>query len=181
MWAFQRGQRESFDRLGPMIWKRAARRAARMRLGADDCDEIAQQVLVRVFLYAADAHFDTEEKFWGWVGAITTHEVYKLWRKRQPEVVDPEVLEFRSPPAAGPRADPPAAAATAEMLADLSDCIGRLDEARQEAMLAIHVAELTFRGAAGASGLTLGQFKHRYEKARAAVADCMRRKGHEVE
>jgi RNA polymerase sigma factor (sigma-70 family) len=179
--AFQRGQQGGFDPLYRQLWGPVALRASRMGLGPHEAEEIAQRTLVRVYLYAARASFDRPEQIWGWVYTIASREVYKLWRKKRPDVVAPEALEAWASVAADPSASPAAAAASAEAVADIRRCLAELDEADRMVILGVLVGGLTFRGAARAHGLSLGQFKHRYERTLRKVRQCMRAKGHDVE
>lgn len=178
--AFQQGQQGSFERLYARLWPSVALRARRMGLDAHQAEEIAQRVLVRVYLYVGRARFDRPAQVWAWVYTIAAREVYKLWRKRRPDLVSDEVLEAWAAEAGDRSAGPAAAAASAEAVEHVQQCIADLDEARRMVLLGVLAGELTFRQAARAGGLTLGQFKHRYEKALAEVRDCMRAKGHDV-
>ena len=179
--AFQRGERGGFDRLYGRLWGPLAVRASRMGLDPHEAEEITQRTLVRVYLYAARASFQRPQQFWGWVYTIASRETYKLWRKRRPDVVCQEALEVWASAAADPSPSPAAAAASAEALADVEQCISTLEEEERMALLGVLVGGLTFRGAAKAHGLSLGQLKHRYERALRKVRDCMRAKGHDVE
>jgi RNA polymerase sigma factor (sigma-70 family) len=179
--AFQRGERGGFDRLYRRLWGPVVLRASRMGLGYHEAEEIAQRTLVRVYLYAGRASFDGPQRLWGWVYTIASREIYKLWRKKRPDVVSEEALEVWATLAADASSDPAAAAASAEALADVEQCIAKLDEAERMIALGVLLGGLTFRGAAKAHGLSLGQFKHRYEKALGKVRDCMRARGHDVE
>jgi RNA polymerase sigma-70 factor (ECF subfamily) len=181
MRAFQEGDRASFDGLYGQLAPASARRAARMGLDAEQAQEIAQKTLVRVFLYAARARFEHAEQVWAWLYAITTREVYKLWRQRRPEIVSQEAVEIALAGRADPAGTPAAAAAASEMIEHAGDCIGALDEAERMHLLGVLAAGLTFRQAARAHGLSLGQFKHRYERALRKVRDCLRAKGHDVQ
>ena len=178
--AFQRGERGSFDRLYERLWGPVALRASRMGLGAHEAEEIAQRTLVRVYLYAARASFDRPQQLWAWVYTIATREVYKLWRKRRPDVVAGEALEVWASMAADASPGPPDVAEADEALADVEQCVSALDEAGRMVLLGILVGGLTFRQAAKAHGLSLGQLKHRYEKALGKVREGMRAKGHDV-
>ena len=68
-----------------------------------------------------------------------------------------------------------------EIVADVGECIERLEESQRLCLLGPLAGELTFRQAAAIHNLSLGQFKHRYEKAIAKVRDCMKSKGHKIE
>ena len=178
--AFQRGDRGSFDRLYERLWGPIALRASRMGLGRDECEETAQKVLVRVYLYASTASFDATAKVWAWVYAIATREVYKLWRKRRPESISPEALEAWAGKSTDPSDGPPAAAASAETIEHVQQCLSKLEPDERRALLGVLLGQLTFRQAAEEEDLRLGQFKHRYVKALDKVRRCMRVKGHDV-
>ncbi len=68
-----------------------------------------------------------------------------------------------------------------EILEDAGECIGRLEENQRLYLLGHLVGELTFRQAADIHDLSLGQFKHRYEKAIDSVRNCMKSKGHAIQ
>ncbi len=175
------GDRAAFDVLYPTIWRRVYQRAAKMGLRGEECEDVAQKVLVRVYLYAARAEFDRKEKVWAWVYTIATREVYKHWKRKRPELVSEEGLNLLESQATGPSADPATHAVEAEVLSGVDDCIGRLIDADRLYLLGPLVQGLTFRQAAAAHGLTLGQFKHRYTRALEAVRDCMKAKGHDLQ
>ena len=181
MQAFQGGRRESFDPLYELLWPPVVRRARRLGLDTHTAEEIAQKVLVRVYLYAGRASFGRPGQIWAWVYTIATREVYKSWRRKRPDVVSGEALEVWASTAADTSPPPSAAAASAEALEAVDQCIASLDEAGRMVLLGVLVGDLTFRQAAKAHGLTLGQFKHRYEKALALVRRCMQSKGHDLE
>jgi len=180
MKAFQQGRPSSFDSLYELIRTPAYHRAKRMGLGHDDAEEIAQKVLVRVYLYAGKAHFSSRQHIWAWIYTITAREVYKAWRKKRPEVVpnSADDLLFTSLPARDPA--PSEEAIGEELSQALSDCIGELSDTGRLYLLGPLQENLTFRQAAQLHGLTLGQFKHRYEKALRKVKDCLKAKGHDV-
>lgn len=178
--AFQNGEPGSFERLYRMLWPLIALRALRMGLGPHQAEDLAQEVLIRVHRYAPKGTFDRAGKVWAWVYTIAVHEVYKVWRKRHPDLVSQEALEVWAGEATGASADPPAAAASAEAIEDLDECLAALAEDERMYVLGVLVGGLTFRQAARAHGLTLGQFKHRHTKGLVSVRQCMRAKGHEV-
>jgi len=178
MLAFQQGHRDAFDALYQAIWSPVCLRAARMGLRAEESEEITQKVLVRIFLYCAKAEFRSTAQIWSWVYTITVREVYKHWRRRRPELVSEEGLELLQRQAAAADDDPVTLATDAEVLSAVDDCIGRLGEAERLYLLGPLVQGLPFRQAAALHGLTLGQFKHRYEQALDAVRTCMESKGH---
>jgi RNA polymerase sigma factor (sigma-70 family) len=151
-----------------------------MGLRADEAEEIAQKVLVRVFLYCSKTEFHHVAQVWAWVYTITVREVYKHWRRRRPELVSEEGLESLQRQAVTTDDDPATAATAAEALRAVDECIGRLGEAERLYLLGPLVQGLTFRQAAALHGLTLGQFKHRYEQALEAVRACMESKGHDL-
>ena len=75
--------------------------------------------------------------------------------------------------------DPAAVAAGSEAVADAGDCVARLAPDERLSLLGPLLHGLTFRAAAALHGLSLGQFKHRYETALERVRECMKRKGHD--
>ncbi len=180
MHQFQGGSDDAFETVYRRLWRPVAARVGRMGLRGDLVDELTQKALVRVYLYARKATFDSAGRLWGWVLTIATREVYKHWRKRRPDLAGEDALEAWSAEAAAPAETPADAAETAETDADARDCLGRLEDDARRKLAGVLVGGLTFRAAAAAEGLTLGQFKHRYEKALARVRDCMRAKGHDV-
>jgi RNA polymerase sigma factor (sigma-70 family) len=181
MHAFQAGRQESFQTLYAAFWPAAFLRASRMGLPPQEAEEVAQRTLVRVCLYARRASFGRPEQLWAWLYTIASREVYKLWRAKPAHVLSGQAWESWSANAADASPAPPAAAASAEAVEHVEECIARLPEAERAALLAVLVGGLTFRQAAAAHGLRLGQFKHRYEKALAKVRQCMRSKGHDVQ
>ena len=152
-----------------------------MGLTDEESEDLAQKVLVRVYLYAARARFERVKEVWAWVYAITAREVYKRWRGKRPSLVRQDVLARLADGPDDCRQSPLDAAATSEELADLDECIGRLGTADRLCFLGPLVARLTFRQAAAAMQMSLGQLKHRYEKALRQVRRCMEGKGHHVE
>jgi len=181
MQAFQRGDRAAFGRVYEALWPAVRRRASKMALGAEESEEIAQKVLVRVYLYAAQAGFDTKEHLWAWVYTIAGREIYKHWRQRRPQAFSQEALDFLLTQPTPSGDDPANRAADAEEVRDVGECIGRLEGAERLHLLGPLLQHLTFRQAAALHSLSLGQFKHRYEKALQKVRDCMKAKGHDLE
>lgn len=178
--AFQRGDASAFDPLYAALWGPVVVRARRMGLPPDQAEEIAQKTLVRVYLYAGRGSFGHVRQLWAWVYLIATREVYKHWRKKHPEALSQDVLETLAAEGPDPSPRPPEAAEQAEAFADLKACLSGLDEAERMLLLGVLAGGLTFRQAAREHGLSLGQFKHRYEKARARLRDAMRARGHDV-
>jgi len=179
MWAFQQGDGAAFNVLYAGMWTSVYGRARKMGLRPDEADEIAQKVMVRVYLYAGRAQIDSNKRLWGWVYTIATREVYKQWKRRRPELIADEDLEHLGSLQVTAGDDPATSAVETETLRDVEQCLDRLDEADRLYVLGPLVHGLTFRQAAALHGLTLGQFKHRYESALAAVRECMRGKGHD--
>ena len=66
-----------------------------------------------------------------------------------------------------------------EALGHVQECIGLLEEMDRRYLQGHLIKGLTFRQAAASNGISLGQFKHRYEKALQQVRECMRAKGHD--
>jgi len=180
MRAFQRGEKACFEKVYEHLWRSVYLRASKMGLSRSDSEEIAQKVLVRVYLYGPRARFDSTRQLWGWVYTITVREIYKHWRRQRPELLADELLEVLPALPGGSADDPADPAATAEELQDVGDCIGRLERAERVHLLGPLVQDLSFRQAAAIHGLTLGRFKHRYERALQKVRDCLRAKGHEL-
>ena len=178
--AFQQGRRGEFDRLYAALWGPLVVRASRMGLGSDESEEIAQRTLVRVYRYAAAASFGRVQQFWAWVYTIARREVYKLWRKQRPEAVREEAAGLWGPEAADPATGPADAAAMAEAVRDARACTLDLEDSERAILLGVVSGGLTFRRAARTLGLTLGQFKHRYECALRKVRCGMRARGHDV-
>lgn len=182
MHAFQAGDAGAFESICPQMRRAVYARACKMGLDPDQSDDIAQRVLVRVYLYAAKAEFATKGRLWSWIYTITTREIYKDWRRKRPEFISEEGLRalFASR-TADPSGDPAAASVAGEVIEDVGECIGRLEETQRLCLLGPLAGDLTFRQAAAVHGLSLGQFKHRYEKAMGSVRDCMKSKGHEIQ
>ena len=180
--AFQSGDKEAFESVCPQIWRAVYVRAGKMGLDPEESEDIAQKVLVRIYLYAPKAEFTGKGRLWSWVYTITSREIYKHWGRRRPELVPEEGVRalLRDQPA-DPAEDPAVASVASEVVADVGECIGRLEESERLCLLGPLVGELTFRQAAAIHGLSLGQFKHRYEKAIAMVRNCMKSKGHEIQ
>jgi len=179
--AFQGGDVGAFDEIHRRLWGPVFRRASRMGLAHPEAEDIAQRTLVRVYLYASRASFAGPRRLWGWVFTIATREVYKLWGRRRPDVPAGEAIDAWAAAEADAAPGPDANAATTEALADVEACLAALDASQRRAVLSVLTAGMTFRSAAAALGLRLGQFKHRYERALEAVRDCMRGKGHDVD
>ena len=181
MRAFQQGDEDRFERLYEAMWGPICRRAAKMGIrGADRCEDIAQKVLVRVYLHARKARFDSPPRMWAWVYTIATREVYKEWRRRR-ELLAADVSEDWPLEPADPAQGPAAASVEAEIIEAVGECIDRLDEQDRLAALLVLVQEATFRASAKMLGLTLGQFKHRYATALEQVRRCLKAKGHETD
>ena len=180
MQAFQQGDKTCFQMVYEHLWRGVYLRASKMGLSRSDSEEIAQKVLVRVYLYASRASFRSARRLWSWVYTITVREVYKHWRRRRPELLAGDLPELLSAGSADCGEDPTDAAATAEEMRDVGDCIGRLEQAERVHLLGPLVQGLSFRQAAALHALTLGVFKHRYERALQKVRDCMKSKGHEL-
>ena len=179
MRAFQQGDRASFDRLCQAAWGRLCARAVKLGLGREEAEDIAQKALVRTYLYAAKARFDSERELWAWLYRIATREVYKHWRRKRPELISEEGLELLQNQPTAAQDDPAAVAAGSEAVADAGDCVARLAPDERLSLLGPLLHGLTFRAAAALHGLSLGQFKHRYETALERVRECMKRKGHD--
>ena len=180
MHAFQAGRPGAFDRLYQAIWKPVLVRAGKMGLAAQECEELAQKVMVRVYLYAPKASFASRQELWSWIYTVTAREVYKAWRQKTPQFISDEGLELLNSEMSAGRADPLDSAEQGEAVRDVGDCIDLLGQPQRLHLLGVLVHGLTFRQAAGLHGLSLGQFKHKYEKALQKVRDCMRAKGHEL-
>jgi RNA polymerase sigma factor (sigma-70 family) len=178
--AFQQGDRAGFDALYQGLWPAVRARALRMGVSAEEADDLAQKVLVRVYLYAPRAEFATAAQLWAWAYRIATREVYKHWGRRRPGLIDEEAVGALTLQLGPAEPDPADQAQKDEALRDVGRCVGLLEEAAKLYLLGPLAGGLTFRQAAAVHGMSLGQFKHRYEKALAAVRDCLRRKGHEV-
>ena len=180
MRSFQQGDRSAFDALYGAIWPRVCLRAHKMGLGPEEGEEIAQKVLVRVYLHAGKARFESKGRLWSWLYTITAREVYKHWKRRRPELVSEEGLKLLESQAPSSSDDPATHAVGTEILSDADDCIGRLSDADRLYLLGPLVHGLTFRQAAEVHGMSLGRFKHRYGKALEAVRGCMAAKGHDL-
>ena len=182
MRAFQTGDQEAFNLICPPIWRAVYVRAGKMGLDPDESEDIAQKVLVRVYLYAPRAEFGSKGQLWSWIYTIASREIYKHWKRKRPEIVSEDVLEvlYHEQPT-DPSHDPAVISAEDETLRDAGECIGRLEDAERLCLLGPLVGGLTFRQAAAVHGLSLGQLKHRYEKAMDKVRDCMRSKGHDIQ
>jgi RNA polymerase sigma factor (sigma-70 family) len=179
MLAFQGGQPGAFDVLYATLWKRVYFRGRKMGLGHEESEEIAQKVLVRVYLFAAKAHFEHDTQIWSWVYTIAVREVYKFWRHKRPEVISEEGLASLLNQPSLSYDDPAVSGVEAEILHDVGECLARLGEVERLYLLGPLMQSLKFRQAAAVHGLTLGQFKHRYEKALEAVRNCLKAKGHD--
>ena len=180
--AFQSGDGDAFESACPQIWRAVYVRACKMGLDPEESEDIAQKVLVRVYLYASKAEFTSKGRLWSWIYTITVREIYKYWGRKRPEFVSEEALQVLFDDRLADSAEDPAVISVAsEIVEDVEECIGRLDEKQRLCLLGPLVSEFTFRQAAAIHDLSLGQFKHRYEKALARVRDCMKSKGHEIE
>ncbi len=181
MLAFQGGDDAVFDAIYQAVWGPVYLRASKMGLGHEESQDIAQKVLVRVYLYARKADFDSKERLWSWIYTIAVREIYKYWKHKRPEMVSEEGLELLHSQPTDPIDDPAVLTAKTEVLGDVGECIGRLGEAERLYLLGPLVQNLTFRQAAVIYRLRLGQFKHRYEKALKKVRNCMKAKGYDLE
>lgn len=179
MRVFQQGDGAAFNALYAAMWPSVYGRGRKMGLRPDEAEEIAQKVLVRVYLYAGRARFESSKRLWAWVYTIATRQIYRHWKGRRPDLISDEGLEALAGRPAGAADDPAASAIETEALADVEQCLDRLDESDRLHLLGPLVQGLTFRQAAAVHGLTLGRFKHRYERALEQVRDCMRGKGHD--
>jgi RNA polymerase sigma factor (sigma-70 family) len=177
MHAFQHGDEGRFEGIYQALWRAVYIRAAKMGLAAEECEDIAQKSLIRIYVHAPKARFDSVRHLWSWVYTVATREIYKHWHRKRPELVTQERLGFLSEQP-DTEEDPPAAVERVEEMKDLGDCLGGLGEQDRVHLLGPLVNGLSFRQAAEVHGLTLGQFKHRYEKALQLVRDCMKSKGH---
>jgi len=177
MRAFQGGEASAFDTVYGGLWGPVSRRALKMGLGEDEAGEIAQKVLVRVYLHAGSARFPDTKRLWAWVYTITAREVYKHWAKKRPALLREEAIAALEAQPAGSEEDPSRRAAGAEEKAAVGDCLSRLPADERLPVVGTILQGLPFRAAAELHGLTLGQFKHRYEKAIQKLRDCLRGKG----
>lgn len=176
--SYQQGKLCQFDDLYEALWLPVYARARKLGLGPEESQDTAQKVMVRVYLYAKKVSFVSVEKLWAWVYTITTREIYKCWRKRRPQAVPADVMEVLVNRTVDLNEGPAEATETAEAVSDVGECIGQLAEIGRLYLLGPLVQNLTFREAAALHGLSLGKFKHRYEKALRQVRDCMKAKGH---
>ena len=181
MRAFQQGRKSAFDNIDGEIRGPVSLRVRKMGLRGDDCQEITQRVLVKVYMYAARATFKSRSHLWAWVYTITARETYKHWKKTRPSLIGNDSLAVLHDQSTEPADNPLHIAATDEAIGNVGDCIERLDAEPRLLLLGPLAQNLTFRQAATVHGLSLGQFKHRYEKALAAVRRCMKSKGYEIE
>lgn len=175
MQAFQHGDQSAFDALWETVRRSIYYRAKKRGLAHEEAEDIAQKVLVRVYLYAARATFTHVAQVWGWIRTITRNEVIKFQQKKRPDANGPELNE-NMPAENG--IDPIGHAAETEGVQDVGECISRLTELAQQCLQGPLVDSLTFRQAAAACDLSLGKFKHRYEQALRQVRECMKAKGH---
>lgn len=180
MQAFQQGDEQGFEQVYSQFWPAVCRRAAKMGLDEPDREDVAQKVLVRVYLYARDAEFAGVRRLWGWVYTIAAHEIYKHWKKKRPELIAADLPADRPADPPGAEPSPAQAAADEEVHRALTDCMAALPDPERLAVASVLVQGLTFRRAAAVAGATLGQFKHRYEKALRSLRECLRRKGHDI-
>jgi RNA polymerase sigma factor (sigma-70 family) len=180
--AFQSGDGDAFESVCPQIWRAVCVRACKMGLDLEESEDIAQKVLVRVYLNASKAEFTSKGRLWSWIYTITAREIYKYWGRKRPEFVSEEALQILfADQLADSTEDPAVVSVASEIVEDVGECIGRLEESHRLCLLGPLAGDLTFRQAADIHNLSLGQFKHRYEKALAKVRDCMKSKGHEIE
>ena len=178
MRSFQQGVQASFDSVHKAICGPVYRRAFKMGLKDTDAEEITQKVMVRIYLYAPKATFAGIRQLWGWIYTITAREVYKYWAKRRPETICDQVMELWLDQSSDPQDDPASTTEAKEMIDDVNDCIRRLNEADRLHLLGPLTQGVTFRQAAAIHRLTLGKFKHLYQKALHLVRECMKSKGH---
>ena len=180
--AFQAGDAEAFEAVCPQIWRGVYARACKMGLDPIEGEDIAQKVLVRIYLYAAKAEFSSKGRLWSWIYTITAREIYKDWGRKRPELISEEGLRALFAAQIDDSTEDPAIASVAgEAVEDVGECIERLEESQRLCLTGPLAGELTFRQAAAVHGLSLGQFKHRYEKALDSVRNCMKSKGHEIQ
>ena len=178
---FQQGEKKCFDEIYSELSGPIKNRAVKMGLNVVEGEDITQKVLVRVYLYAEKATFESGPQFWAWVFKITSREIIKHWQSRRPELGLADLADdWPGPTAESGEIDPSISAAATEVNADVHDCISRLSEAARLHLLGPLVEGLTFRDAAKSHKLTLGQYKHRYEQALHQVRDCMKSKGHDL-
>ena len=181
MWSFQQGDVSAFDELSLAMWDRICGKAkARGRrwgktLGEDEAEDTAQKVLTKIYVHAAKATFEHAGQVFAWIFVITKREVDRYLRKRSPQLTEQEVLERELDCG---DVHPAESLANSEALEHLGDCIGQLKDADREFLQDHSVKGMTFRQAAAVNGVSLGQFKHRHEKALQQVRDCMKSKGH---
>lgn len=181
MLVFQQGQKSVFDDIDGKIRGPVSLRIRKMGLRGNDCDDITQQVLVRIYLYAPKARFKTLSHLWAWIYTIAAREIYKHWKKKRPELISDEGLALLHNQQTDPVSNPLQIVASDEAVGDVGECVERLEEDARLHLLGPLAQELSFRQAAAIHGMTLGQFKHRYEKALAAVRKCMEAKGYDIE
>ena len=180
--AFQAGDGEAFESVCPQIWRAVYVRACKMGLDPEESEDIAQKVLVRVYLHASKAEFTGKGRLWSWIYTIAAREIYKDWGRKRPELVSEEGLQaLLAVQITDSTEDPAVVSMASEILEDAGECIGRLEENQRLYLLGHLVGELTFRQAADIHDLSLGQFKHRYEKAIDSVRNCMKSKGHAIQ
>ena len=180
--AFQAGDAEAFEEVCPQIWRKVYARACRMGLDPVESEDIAQKVLVRIYLHAAKAEFSSKGRLWSWIYTITAREIYKCWGRKRPELVPEEGFQkILADQITSSSEDPAAISVAGELVDDVGECIGRLEELQRLYLLGPLVSNLTFRQAAAVHDISLGQFKHRYEKAMDSVRNCMKSKGHEIQ
>jgi RNA polymerase sigma factor (sigma-70 family) len=177
---FQAGEQAAFEAIAEELFVPVARKFAAMRLPASEIDELVQQVLVRVYLKVGEADFRAKEQFWAWVYTIATRQAYKHWRKKRPDLLAPEHVEIFADRPTPADEQPLHQAISEEASAHLTECVDTLPREQQLYVLGPLTQDLTFRDAARQHGLTLGQFKHRYEKALDRLRECMKSKGHDV-
>lgn len=178
MHSFQQGDEASFEDLYEEFWPAVWTRARRAGLCPEQSDNVAQTTLIQFYLYAPRAEFVSHRQVWGYLYAIVPGMVAREWKQKFPGVLvgaPPAALE----PTADPNESPANVALNKELRAEIEDCMARLGEVDRLYVGARLVLEITFRDAAEFFGLTLGQYKSRYEKALGRVQRCLRAKGHD--
>ena len=182
MHAFQQGDESAFDEFSLAMWDRirgkATARARRWRqaFGEEDAEDIAQKVLAKIYVHAAKATFEHVGQVFAWTFVITQREVDRHFRKKHPQSTDPEALDWNPDPN---DSHPAQGLANAEALKHLEDCVAQLRDMERKYLQGHLIRGLTFRQSAASNGISLGQFKHRYEKALQQVRECMKTKGHD--
>ncbi len=154
------------------------------RAAPEDLEDLASQKALELLVRAEQGTWDpsrrADHEVAGYVARVARHALVDLARRRgreTPPLDDPEAWDSAVSEAAGDPARPEDMMGAAEFLAALQDCAGRLAPRARQAWFRRVFLERPSREIGVALGIAPAHVDVVVQRARAALRDCMDRRG----